>query len=315
MRQTGSMSTGSLYTDEALAAEFAGYRAHLMALAYRLTGSVSDAEDAVQEGWLRLAELSAARREDIRDREGWLVTVVSRICLDRLRSVAARRERYVGQWLPEPIVTSVDGADDPLDAVVRDEGLRMAAMVVLEHLNPEQRVAVVLHDGFGLPFAEIAETLGCSPDAARQYGSRGRRALAEADPPARADLDTQRQVLERFIAAVRAGDMRSVAEVLHPDVVFVGDGGGKARTARQVVAGSDKVVRLFQGLLEMYDFEAITAGAAVLVNGDFGLHIPAAAGNGERRGTDTHVQTMAIRDGFVVAIYDVANPDKLTHLA
>ena len=309
------MSTGSQHTEDTLATEFAGYRAHLLALAYRLTGSVSDAEDAIQEGWLRLAGLSAADREDIRDREAWLVTVVSRICLDRLRSAVARRERYVGQWLPEPIVTSVDpGAGDPLDAVVRDEGLRMAAMVVLEHLTPEQRVAVVLHEGFGLPFAEIAETLGCSPDAARQYGSRGRRALADADPPERAELDTQRQVLERFLAAVRAGDMHAVTEVLHPDVVFVGDGGGKARTARQVVTGSDKVIRLFDGLLRMYDFEALVAGAPVLVNGDLGLHIPASAGSGERRGIDTHVQTMAIRDGLVVAIYDVANPDKLTHL-
>lgn len=309
------MSTGSLHTDGALAEEFAGYRAHLLALGYRLTGSVSDAEDAVQEGWLRLAGLSAAGREEIRDREAWLVTVVSRICLDRLRSAAARRERYVGQWLPEPIVTSAGGAaDDPLDAVVRDEGVRMAAMVVLEHLTPEQRVAVVLHDGFGLPFTDIAGTLGCSPDAARQHGSRGRRALAEADMPARAEFDTQRQVLERFVAAVRAGDMRAVAEVLHPDVVFVGDSGGKARTARQVVAGADKVIRLFQGLLEMYDFEALIAGAPVLVNGDLGLHIPASVGSDGRRGIDTHVQTMAIRHGLVVAIYDVANPDKLTHV-
>jgi RNA polymerase sigma-70 factor (ECF subfamily) len=296
----------------ALAEEFTAQRAHLVAVAYRLTGSVADAEDAVQESWLRLAGLSEDKRAAIRDLKGWLTTVVGRICLDRLRSATAQRERYVGQWLPEPIVTPLSGrrADDPLDVAVQDEGLRMAAMVVLDKLSPEQRVAFVLHDAFSVPFGEIADILGTSPDAARQYASRGRRALNDAEPPPRASLAEQQQVLDRFLQALLAGDVRGMAEVLHPDVIFVGDSNGKARTARQVVRGADKLVRFLRGLVERYTPEVLGAGRPLLVNGDLGLFLPAAA---ELR-LDAHLQTMAVRDGRIVAIYDVANPDKLTRV-
>lgn len=296
----------------ALAEEFTAQRAHLVAVAYRLTGSVADAEDAVQESWLRLAGLGEAKRAEIRDLKGWLTTVVGRICLDRLRSATAQRERYVGQWLPEPIVTPLSGrsADDPLDVAVRDEGLRMAAMVVLDKLSPEQRVAFVLHDAFSVPFGEIADILGASPEAARQYASRGRRALKDAEPPPRASLAEQQQLLDRFLRALLAGDVRAMAEVLHPDVVFVGDSNGKARTARQIVHGADKIIRFFRGLLERYSPEMLSTGRPVLVNGDVGFFIPAAA----HRQLDAHLQTMAVRDGRVVAIYDVANPDKLTRV-
>ncbi|PRX47082.1 RNA polymerase sigma-70 factor (ECF subfamily) [Prauserella shujinwangii] len=303
-------------TDEALAGLFAEHRTHLVGVAYRLTGSLADSEDAVQEAWLRLAGLPAADRERIRDVRAWLTTVVGRICLDRLRSAAVRRERYVGEWLPEPIVTPADGApgEDPLDAVVRDDGVRMAAMVVLERLTPEQRVAFVLHDAFAVPFGEIAATLGCSAAAARQHASRGRRAVADADPPPRADLAAQREVLERFAAAVLSGDVRAVAEALHPDVVLIGDSDGKGRTARRVIAGADKLVRFFQGLLRTYRPGAFATARPVLVNGDLGLYVPAAPGGDGYRDLDTHVQTLALRDGRVVAVYDVVNPDKLTRL-
>ncbi|WP_040924193.1 sigma-70 family RNA polymerase sigma factor, partial [Saccharomonospora iraqiensis] len=162
---------------ESLVGEFSALRGHLLAVGYRLTGSVADAEDAVQEAWLRLSTLPATRREEIRDLRAWATTVVSRIALDRLRSATARRESYVGEWLPEPIVTPLGApaADDPLDAVVRDDGVRMAAMVVLDTLTPQQRVAFVLHDVFDVPFSEIADLLGCTPAAARQHSSRGRR--------------------------------------------------------------------------------------------------------------------------------------------
>lgn len=157
-----------------LAEEFEGHRPHLFGVAYRLTGSRSDAEDAVQEAWLRLARLTDENRAEIRDLRGWLITAVGRLGLDRLRSAANRRERYVGPWLPEPLVTYVDdNTPDPLAAVVRDEGVRMAAVLVLERLTPDQRVAFVLHDAFDVPFAEIAAVLGCSTDAARQHASRG----------------------------------------------------------------------------------------------------------------------------------------------
>ncbi|WP_199435116.1 sigma-70 family RNA polymerase sigma factor [Qaidamihabitans albus] len=303
-------------TEDALSAAFTAHRSHLVAVAYRLTGSLADAEDAVQEAWLRLSSLPARGHAEIRDLRGWLTTVVSRLCLDRLRSATARRERYVGEWLPEPIVTPADRApgEDPLDAVVRDDGVRMAAMVVLDKLTPEQRVAFVLHDAFAVPFDEIAGILGCSPAAARQHGSRGRRALADADPPPRAGLAEQREVLERFVTAMLAGDVRAVAEVLHPEVVLIGDSDGKARTARRIMAGADKILRFFQGLLKTYRPGAFASSRPVVVNGDLGIYTPTAPGGDGYRDLDAHVQTFAIRDGRIVAIYDVANPDKLTRV-
>ncbi|CCH28848.1 sigma-70 family RNA polymerase sigma factor [Actinosynnema sp. NPDC047251] len=290
--------------EQGLAAAFTGHRAHLVGVAYRLTGSVADAEDAVQEAWLRLSRLSERGRADILDLRGWLTTVVGRICLDRLRSAAVRRERYVGQWLPEPLVTSFE--DDPLEAVVRDDGVRMAALVLLDELTPEQRVAFVLHDAFGVPFDSIAETLGCAVATARQHASRGRRAASAAPPPPRVALDEQRELLEKFLAALAAGDVDTVVGLLHPDVVLVGDSDGKARTALNVITGPDKVSRFLFGLMRRY--AGLPGGEPVLVNGDLGIKF-ATQGDLAAR-----VSSFALRDGKVVALYDVSNPDKLTHV-
>jgi len=155
--------------------EFEELRPHLLAVAYRLTGTVADAEDVVQDAWLRWDGTS----ESINDLRAWLTTVVSRLSLDRLRSAVKRRETYVGEWLPEPVVTGLD-SNDPLAAVVAADDARFAAMVVLERLTPDQRVAFVLHDGFGVPFGEIAAVLGVSDASARQLASRARRAVASA---------------------------------------------------------------------------------------------------------------------------------------
>ncbi|MFC0434429.1 sigma-70 family RNA polymerase sigma factor [Kutzneria buriramensis] len=286
-----------------LAAAFDTHRTHLLGVAYRITGRFGEAEDAVQEAWLRLA----AHPEGIRDLRAWLTTVVGRICLDQLKSAAARHERYVGSWLPEPLVTPVEGGD-PLDIVVQDDGVRMAALVVLHTLTPEQRVAFVLHDAFGVPFPEIAETLGCAPATARQHASRARRIVEDADVPPRADLDTQHAVLTEFLAAVAGGDIEQVLRVLHPDVVMVGDGGGRAKTAINVITGRDKVARFFLGLRSMYGPQTLASFRFALVNGDLGLVLPAG------HGPDARVSTFVVRDGRLTACYDVANPDKLTHV-
>ncbi|WP_328611692.1 sigma-70 family RNA polymerase sigma factor [Amycolatopsis sp. NBC_00345] len=296
--------------------EFATHRGHLLGVAYRLTGTRADAEDAVQESWLRLAGLDDAGRAAIRDLRGWLTTVVGRICLDRLRSAAVQRERYVGQWLPEPIVTpfGMPVSEDPLDAAVRDDGIRMAAMVVLDKLTPEQRVAFVLHDAFSVPFGEIGGILGCSADAARQHGSRARRALADADPPQRVELAAQQQLLEKFVAALLAGDIRAMTELLHPDVVLVGDSNGKGRTTRQIIVGPDKLARFLLGLMKKYEPGLLGRGAPVLVNGDLGLWLPPLPGRDGFLGVDEHVQAMSVRDGRIIAVYDIVNPDKLTRI-
>lgn len=288
----------------ALATSFEDHRTHLLAVGYRLTGSWADAEDAVQEAWLGLQGASA--RTDIRDLRGWLTVTVGRLCLDRLRSAPVRRERHVGPWLPEPVVTEPDDGG-PAAAVVRDEGVRMAALVVLERLTPDQRVAFVLHDAFDVPFAEVAALLGCSPAAARQHASRARRVVAQADPPPRAVLAEQQRLLTQFAAAVASGDLGSVVRLLHPDAVLIGDGGGVESTARRPIVGPDRIARFLLGLQRKYG-DTTADGAVVLVNGDLGLVLPATAATARR------VVTMSVRDGLVSAVYDVVDPAKLTRV-
>jgi RNA polymerase sigma-70 factor (ECF subfamily) len=304
-------------SEDVLAKEFSAHRTHLVGVAYRLTSTVSDAEDAVQEAWLRLSALDEPRRAEIRDLRAWLTTVVGRICLDRLRSATARRERYVGPWLPEPIVTPFGApvSEDPLDTVVRDEQVRLAALVVLDKLTPEQRVAFVLHDAFSVPFAEIGEMLGCAEATARQHASRGRKAAAGAEPPPLADIDEQRAVVEQLLTAIVAGDLSSVVALLHPDAVLIGDSDGKARTARRHVVGADKVSRFLLGLAETYGVHRISQGRLVLVNGELGMAIPDLPAEGEHRAVDRRVAAFELTDGRVTRIYDIANPDKLTRLS
>jgi RNA polymerase sigma-70 factor, ECF subfamily len=298
-------------TDPALAAEFDRHRSRLIGIAYRLTGRLHDAEDAVQEAWLRLAGLDAAARADIRELGGWLTTVVGRICLDRMRSASARREQYVGPWLPEPIVTAVD-EQDPLDIVVGREDMRMAALRVLHELPPDQRLAFVLHDGFEVPFAEIADVLGCTVAAARQHASRARRVMADAKPPPRAPMPEQQRALEEFLTAVSARDVAAVVRALHPQATMYGDGGGRERTARRPVVGSENVARFLLGLLERYGDAVFSDLRPVLVNGDLGLLAPGSPeGTPERVRVAPRVVTVAVRDGQVSEIFDVVNPDKL----
>jgi len=294
-------------TDE-LAAEFEQHRAHLIGVAYRITGTLADAEDAVQEAWLRLSRVDTA---ELRDMRAWLTTVVGRIGLDRLRSAAARRERYIGPWLPEPILTTPADAD-PLAQVVRDDDVRMAALVVLEQLTPEQRVAFVLHDAFSVPFAKIASVLGCSVEAARQHASRARRIVAAADPPPRASAAEQQRLLGELAAAVTSGDLDALVRLLHPDVVMVGDGGGKAPAAGRPLRGPREVANFLLGLARVYGVGA-QVFEPVLVNGEFGLLVRSQPTDSGRMLPAT-ASVAAVRDGRIVALYNVVNPDKLSRL-
>jgi RNA polymerase sigma-70 factor, ECF subfamily len=286
--------------------EFEEMRPHLLAVAYRLTGTLADAEDIVQDAWLRWA---GAEADSITDLRAWLTTVVSRLGLDRLRSAALRRETYVGEWLPEPVVTGLDGSD-PLAAVVAGEDARFAAMVVLERLTPDQRVAFVLHDGFAVPFGEIASVLGVSDASARQLASRARRAVASTPEPA-AD-DTHNEVAGALMAALAAGDMNAVVRLLHPEVTFTGDSNRKAPTAARVIHGPDKVARFLFGLAQRYGPNFLATAQLALVNGQLGSYTPGApAGDGYPEMTP-RVTAMTVRDEKICAIWDVANPDKFT---
>lgn len=285
--------------------QFETLRPHLMSVAYRLTGTVADAEDIVQEAWLRWDR----QNHVIEDLRAWLTTVVSRIGLDRLRSAAHRRETYTGNWLPEPVVTGLDETD-PLSAVVAAEDARFAAMVVLERLSPDQRVAFVLHDGFSVPFAEVAEVLGTSADAARQLASRARKAVS-AQPPPKPDA-SHAEVVGKLMAAMAAGDLNAVVSLLHPDVTFTGDSNGKAPTAIQTIRGADKVVRFMFGLAQRYGPSMFTASELGLVNGELGVYTAGCPASDGYREMLPRITAITVRDGKVCALWDIANPDKFT---
>jgi len=292
--------------------EFEALRPHLLAVAYRLTGTFADAEDAVQDAWLRWEGLGP-QRDGIADLRAWLTTVVSRIGLDRLRSAAHRRETYVGEWLPEPVVTPLDRSD-PLAAIVADEDARFAAMVVLERLTPDQRVAFVLHDGFGVPFGEVADVLGLSAAAARQLASRARRTVADAAGPApmKSNSASHDEVVGKLMAAMATGDMAAVVALLHPDVTFTGDSNRRAPTAARVIHGPDKVARFVFGLAKRYGPRFFEVGQLVFVNGELGVIAPGLAATDEWPAMQPHIQALTVRDGKVSAIWDIANPDKFT---
>jgi RNA polymerase sigma-70 factor, ECF subfamily len=222
-----------------LAEEFEQRRPHLRTIAYRMLGSVSDSDDAVQEAWLRLGRTDAARIESL---DAWLTTVVGRVCLDVLRARRARREDAFGSWLPEPIVT-LDDHPDPEQEALQADAVGLALLVVLETLTPAERLAFVLHDMFAVPFGEIAPIVGRSPDATRQLASRARRRVRGATPDQPTDPGEQRRVVDAFLAASRAGDFAGLLEVLDPEVVFRVDAGPGSPLARPPMVGAERVAR------------------------------------------------------------------------
>lgn len=288
-------------------ADFEAHRDHLMAVAYRMLGSRADAEDAVQEAWLRWD----ANRQEVRDLRAWLTTVTARICLDHLRSARVRRESYVGPWLPEPAVDQLEA--DPATLAARADEVSYALLVVLERLTPEQRVAFVLHEVFAVPFDEIASALSTTPAAARQLASRARRAVtADGVPRHTADVAEQRRVVSAFLDAAQSGDIDGLLAVLAPDVVAVGDGGGLAPAARTPVTGAVQVARFLVGLFRRYAPDPYRARLEpVLLNGDFGLFGEVTMPDGTAlRGT----MAFAIADGRVTGVFNQVNPDKLRHV-
>jgi RNA polymerase sigma factor (sigma-70 family) len=206
---------------EWLAERFEGNRARLRGVAYRMLGSLAEADDAVQETWLRLSRSTNREPENV---DAWLTTVVARVCLNMLRSRRSRREVPLEARVPDPIVSRADGID-PEQATLLASSVGLALLVVLETLDPEERLALVLHDMFGVPFDEIAPIVGRSPAAARQLASRARRRVQGVAPASDADVTSQRAVVEAFIAAARAGDFEALVSVLHPDVVIRADRG------------------------------------------------------------------------------------------
>ena len=285
---------------------FEAERPHLLNVAYRMLGSRAEAEDAVQEAWLRYHQARAGG--EIHDLRGWLTTVTGRICLDVLKSARVRREAYPGQWLPEPVVST----DDPAERVTQRQEVSLALLVVLEKLTPEQRVAVVLHDAFAVPFEEVAAVLNTSVSAARQHASRGRRAIADGQARHTADLAEQRKVLHAFLTAAASGDLRALAAVLAPDVVAIGDGGGVVNAGRNAIFGPDKVARFYAGVFgyRARGLRHVTVDE-VLVNGDAGVLLRGDYPDGRRL---LSLLAVAVADGRITALYNQLNPAKLGSL-
>jgi RNA polymerase sigma-70 factor, ECF subfamily len=308
-----------------LAAEFKAERGYLTAVAYRMLGSRAEAEDAVQETWLRCASAlgEPANRAEIRDLRAWLTRGLGRICLDVLRSARVRRESYPGVWLPEPLVTELPDhraamggttgfAPDPAERAISTDEVGAALLVVLERLSPEQRVAFVLHDVFSVPFEQIGAILSTTAAAARQLASRARKAVADGAPRHRADLAEQRRVLAAFLAAAEAGDLNQLVTVLAPDVVFLGDGGGQFPATQRPVTGADKVARFILGLFRRapQDVSALR-GSMVLVDGTLAVRGEAVFRDGR---PFRFVMWFTVADGRVTGVFNQLNPDKLRHV-
>jgi RNA polymerase sigma-70 factor (ECF subfamily) len=231
-----------------LAAAFSQARPRLVRVAYAIIGSHSEAEDVVADCWFRL--VAADKDEPVRDVEAWAVVAVSRMALDVLRSARVRRERYVGPWLPEPVIAAPDeAAADPADKVTLADEVGYAILVVMETLSPAERTAFVLHDLFGVSFDEVAAVVGRAPAAVRQLASRARRHVRGQSPWPSTGAAEHRRVVEAFAAAATSGDLAALIRVLDPDVVLVSDGGGLVTSARRPVLGADKVARFLLGVL------------------------------------------------------------------
>jgi RNA polymerase sigma-70 factor (ECF subfamily) len=290
-------------TTAALLEPFDRHRRLLFTVAYQMLGSVADAEDVVQDAWLRW---SAADRDDVADERAYLVTIASRLALDRLGSARARREAYVGPWLPEPLLT--EPAPGPEDAVELGEQVSLALLVVLETLSPVERAVFVLREVFGMPVAEVAAVLDRSEAAVRQLAHRAREHVEARRPRFDADRQAQREVTERFLAAVVGGDVQSLLAAMSPGVVLVSDGGGKVKAARRPIEGADKVARFLAAIGPL--------GAEVP-----GLRVEVAEVNGAAAvvawtddGPFMTLQLVLV-DGLVAQVLYVGNPDKLAGIA
>jgi RNA polymerase sigma-70 factor (ECF subfamily) len=279
------------------AASFETHRPHLRAVAYRMLGSLSEAEDAVQEAWLRL---SRSGTDDIENLRAWLTTVVSRVCLDMLRARAARREESLEVHVPDPVVTAID--DDPEEHALLADSVGLALLVVLDTLSPTERLAFVLHDIFAIPFDQVGAILDRSPAAAKQLASRARQRLRGAGEPETADRARQRQLIEAFDAAARGGDIADLLNVLAPDVVLRADAGAGPLGPSRLISGAEEVAA--QALL----FSHMAKFAyQVLINGTPGFLV-------SPNGKPFALISITTQGSKITEINILADPDRLSRL-
>jgi RNA polymerase sigma-70 factor (ECF subfamily) len=291
-------------TTETATDVFEAHRPVLLGVAYRMLGRVADAEDVVQDAWLRW---SGADHADVREPRGYLVRITTRLAIDRLRQIKSRGETYVGPWLPEPYVTDFGATvPDTAERAVLADSVSLAVLVVLESLSPLERAVFVLREAFGFPYADIAAVLDRGEPAVRQLAGRARKHVEEGRPRYEVDPAQRRDLTERFLAAAAEGDLEGLMALLAPDVRLVGDSGGKARAPLRVLESADKVGRFLVGAARkgLHDFSVrfleVNGGPAVLVLSG---------------GKPDSVFQLDVADGRIQAVYVVRNPDKLRSLA
>jgi len=282
---------------------WSNHHGFLLDVAYRLLGSYSEAEDTVQEAFTKLLRTDLDPIEDVR---AWLVVVVSRLCLDQLRSARVRREAYIGPWFPEPLIHSDDAMSDPADIVTMDESVRLALLIVLERMSPAERVVFVLHDVFDFPFEKVAPMVKRSPAACRQLASRARRRINEEAASARFAIDpkVQQRVVDAFIAACAGGNLKALLPLLDPAVVGWADVGGTLAAVSQPNVGREKVAQ------QVMRFFGAPSGATLTareINGEPGIIA-------FREGATAAVLALTVKDGLVTRVYVVADPRKLAHV-
>jgi RNA polymerase sigma-70 factor (ECF subfamily) len=295
--------------EEGSAADYTEYRPLMFSIAYRMTGSISDAEDIVQEAFLRLTR---ALREgvSITAPKAYLATVTTRLAISHLRSARVRREAYVGAWLPEPLVAdelAPAAAPDPAERAEMSDSLSMAFLVLLESLSPTERAVFLLHEVFGYDYREIAEITGKSEPNCRQIFARARQHVDQGKPRFETSREQRDEVARRFFEAAGGGDLNGLLELLAPDVVVIGDGGGKGQAKREPTYGPDRVARFLLGLFRRAQKEG-TYAVPTVVNGQPGAVVY------DSEGRVASVFALDIADGQVQAIRSVVNPDKLQHL-
>lgn len=283
---------------------FEEHRPVLLGVAYRMLGRVADAEDVVQEAWLRW---SRADRSEVREPRAYLVRVTTRLAIDRLRQVKARGETYVGPWLPEPYVTDFgDRVPDTAERAVLADSVSLAVLIVLESLSPLERAVFVLREAFGYPYAEIAAMLDRGEAAVRQLAGRARRHVDERRPRYEVDPVQRRDLTERFLAAAAGGDLEQLMSLLAPDVRLIGDSGGKAKAPLRILESADHVGRFLAGVAQKgladatFHFLEVNGGPALLIR---------------TAGAPDSVFQVDVRDGRIHTVYVIRNPDKLKVLA
>ncbi|MDG4798115.1 RNA polymerase sigma factor SigJ [Micromonospora sp. WMMD1082] len=291
---------------------FTAHRDLLVGVAYRLLGSMTDAEDVVQDAWLRW---SGVDQEAVANPQAYLITVTTRLAIDRMRRVRARREAYVGPWLPEPVSTAPDAAEHAELA----DSVEIALLVVLETLSPLERAVFVLHEAFGLPLRDIAGIIGREPAATRQLARRARDHIEQRRPRFEVDRARRREMTERFLAACGTGDLHALTELLATDVRLVSDGGGRAKAPLRVIHGVDKVARFLNAvsteagvrafLASLGESPTLPLGVAVTdVNG-----APAVVVSAD--GRPVTILSLVVRDGLIDTVYLFANPEKLAAMS